>query len=145
MLPDQIVAHLQQLGHRDTRPRRAVVEAISRRRGGAFSAQDIADELADRGIGRATVFRTVNTLQQLGYVSRLHIGGECDRYTVCDGSHHHHLVCTGCGDVFPIESCSVDESAATAAHEIGFSIQGHHVDVFGRCATCREAPQAAAG
>ncbi len=135
MTVDTILASLQQSGHRDTRPRRAIVEVIAARQG-AFTAQEIADELAPRGFGRATVYRTLGALQSLGYVARLHVGPECERYTFCDGSHHHHLVCTACGAVFPIEDCEVEEAAHMAARRIGFAVDGHHLDVYGRCAAC---------
>jgi len=132
---DEILTRLQASGRRGTGPRRAIVEAIAGRRG-AFTAQEIADELAPSGVGRATVFRTLGVLQELGHVTRLHVGSECERYALCDGSHHHHLVCTTCGGVFPIDSCTVDEAAAEAARKIGFAVEGHHLDVYGRCAAC---------
>ena len=133
---EEILARLRASGHRESAPRRAVIEALAAR-DRAFTVQEIADALAPRGIGRATVFRAVNTLEELGFVNRLHVGQECDRYTLCTPSrHHHHLVCTGCGDVFPIEACPIDDAAAEAARRVGFSIQGHHVDVYGACAAC---------
>jgi Fur family ferric uptake transcriptional regulator len=139
---ERILADLTEAGYRDTGPRRAVVEAIVRR-DGAFTVQEVVDELARRGIGRATVFRTVNTLEALGYVSRLHVGQGCDRYALCDGSHHHHLVCVSCGDVYPLKECGVEAAAAAAARRVGFRVEGHHVDVYGRCATCSEEAAAA--
>ena len=139
---ERILVRLQEAGYRGTGPRRAVVEAIAGREG-AFTVQEVVDELAPRGIGRATVFRTVNTLEELGYVNRLHVGQECDRYALCDGSHHHHLVCTGCGDVYPLEECGIEAAAAAAAGRVGFQVEGHHVDVYGRCATCSEEVAAA--
>ena len=134
---DEILTHLERLGLRQTGPRRAVVEAICTR-DGSFTTQEIADELADRGVGRATVFRAIGTLQELGYLSRLHVGEECHRYTLCEPTHHHHMVCTSCGQVFPFESCTVEEEAAAAARRLGFAVRGHHVDVFGHCAACTE-------
>lgn len=136
-----ILRRLREAGRRGRGPRRAVVEAIAARRG-AFTAQEIADELAPRGVGRATVFRTLGALQELGHVTRLHVGAECERYALCDGSHHHHLVCTGCGDVFPIDACAVDELTADAARTFGFAVEGHHLDVYGRCAACVDAAPA---
>ena len=133
---EEILGQLGGLGFRQTGPRRAVVEAVCAR-GGSFTAQEIADELADRGVGRATVFRAISTLQEMGYLSRLHVGEECHRYALCDATHHHHLVCTSCGRVYPLETCSVEAEARGAARRLGFSIQGHHVDVFGQCAACR--------
>jgi len=142
---DEILARLRRSGHRDTSPRRVILEAIVAR-SGAFTVQELVDELAAAGVGRATVFRTINTLEDIGYVARLHVGPECDRYTLCSpGEHHHHLVCTSCGDVFPIAECTVDSAAAEAARRISFSIRGHHVDVYGSCVSCAEAAGAAKG
>ena len=133
---DGILKQLDTLGYRDTVQRRAVVESIAKRPG-SFTAQEIADELADRGIGRATVFRAINVLQDMGLLNRLHVGDECHRYTLCDGHHHHHhLVCTGCGQVYPFETCTVDTEAGEIARKFGFTIKGHHLDVYGRCETC---------
>ena len=75
-------------------------------------------------------------LQDVGYLSRLHVGEECHRYTLCAPTHHHHLVCTSCGQVYPFEACTVEEEAAKAAARVKFAVHGHHVDVFGRCAAC---------
>jgi len=130
-----ILRRLREAGRRGSGPRRVIVRAIAERRG-AFTAQEIADELAPSGVGRATVFRTLGALQELGYVTRLHVGPECERYALCDGSHHHHLVCTICGGVFPIDAYAVDEAAAQAARAISFAVESHHLDVYGRCAAC---------
>lgn len=139
----EILTHLERLGFRQTGPRRAVVEAVCAR-DASFTSQEIAHDLAGRGVGRATVFRAIATLQELGYLSRLHVGEECHRYTLCEPTHHHHLVCTSCGQVFPFESCTVEEEAEAAAGRLGFSIRGHHVDVFGQCAGCATAGAATA-
>jgi len=135
---EEILARLVRLGHNKSDRRRAVVEAVCRH-GGAFTAQEIADQLAPEGIGRATVYRTIGVLQELGYLSRLHVGPECHRYTLCDPTHHHHMVCTSCDRVFPFDECGVEELAAEAAARIGFSVEGHHVDLYGRCAACAHA------
>jgi Fur family ferric uptake transcriptional regulator len=136
--PDDILDHLQRLGHNRSDRRRAVVEAVCAR-GGSFAAQEIADQLAARGIGRATVYRTLGVMQELGYLSRLHVGEECHRFALCDATHHHHFVCTACGQVFPFDECEVEQTAARAAERLGFAVAGHHVDIYGRCAACQDA------
>lgn len=132
---DAILSRLERLGYRDTTPRRAVVEAVCQQPG-SFTAQQIADELLPTGVGRATVFRAIAVLQELGFLSRLHVGEECHRYTLCDESHHHHMVCTTCGQVFPFEACSVELATADIARRQGFSVKGHSLDIFGECAAC---------
>src|SRR5919201_5888681 len=136
---DEILARLERLGYRDTGPRRAVVEAVCARPS-SFTAQEVADELAPRKVGRATVFRAIALLQELGYLSRLHVGEECHRYALCDATHHHHFVCTACGRVFPFDECEVEKTAAGAAGRLGFAVAGHHVDIFGSCAACQLQP-----
>jgi len=126
---------LSERGVRDTAPRRAVVEAAVRRRG-RFTANDIVAELAARGIGRATVFRTLDLLVDLGILARLHSDSH-HAYTVCGAEHHHHLVCVGCDSVEEI----VSESAERLVHEIaldaGFDPQGHLLEIVGLCQTCQ--------
>lgn len=139
--PTELLAALRGAGLRSTSSRRAIVEQIARY-GGSFTAQDVCRDLEPRGIGRATVFRTLNVLADLDLLNRLHIGGGCHSYSLCDPHHHHHLVCTGCGQVIPLDVCLIDQQVRPLADEVGFLVEGHHMEVFGRCASCRPSDQA---
>jgi Fur family ferric uptake transcriptional regulator len=136
---DGIMAELDRRGFRDTLPRRLIVQAVCAQ-ARSFTAQEIADELQPRGIGRATVFRALQVLQDTGHLSRLHVGEECHRYAVCDASHHHHMVCTRCGQVFPFDACTIEEQAEATAQTLNFRVRGHHVDIYGECAACQVLP-----
>ena len=137
-MPDttELIEALRQAGLRNTASRRHIAEGIARRVG-AFTAQDICQDLMPLGVSRATVFRTLNVLADLGLLKRLHIGNGCHSYSLCEPHHHHHLVCTGCRQVFPLDSCTIDEQVQPLAAKIDFLVEGHHMEVFGRCATCR--------
>ena len=142
MSNEQATAVLRRLdadGHRRTISRATVIAAALRRKQ-PFTAQEIVRELARRGIGRATVFRTLDLLVSLDVLSRIHgvdHGTRCIRYTACAPSHHHHLVCRSCGRVEEIRASGLEQRIEALARARGFEPLGHGLEVQGLCATCR--------
>ena len=136
----EIIDRLAQQGHRPTTPRQAIIKLVAPRTD-HFSAQEVWDEVRGRyrGIGRATVFRTLDLLAELGVLNRIHTGDGCHRYTVCDTTHHHHLMCVECGNVTSLEAIDVEQQIRRMAGEAGFELLTHHLELVGRCASCRRA------
>jgi len=135
----EIIDRIAKEGHRLTLPRQTIVKLVAPRRD-HFSAQEIWDEVQSqhRGIGRATVFRTLDLLVELGVLNRVHVGDGCHRYAVCETSHHHHLMCVDCGSVTAIEAASIERQIHRMAGDSGFELLTHHLELIGRCAACRE-------
>src|SRR5437868_1837186 len=109
-----VMARLGDAGRRMT-PARARVVAATLRRDAPFSADELVKEVGRDGVGRATVFRTLELLVSIGALSRVHgieRGGRCVRYTPCAPSHHHHLVCRSCGRVDEVDLASLDTHLA---------------------------------
>ena len=134
-----VLSRLDADGRRRT-PSRAMVIAAALRRTQPFTAQELVRELARRGIGRATVFRTLDLLVSLDVLSRIHgveQGARCIRYTACAPSHHHHLVCRSCGRVEEIRASGLEQRIAALARARGFQPLGHGLEVQGLCAECR--------
>ena len=100
---DNILEKLEQEGYRPTEPRRVVLDDIVSRQAPLLrpSCGNLVQEHYP-GIGRATVFRTLELLSRMGILQRIHQdpdGGRCHAYMVCGESHHHHLICSMCGNV----------------------------------------------
>ena len=134
-----ILRQLGDSGRRRTSPRREVIAAALRRRE-PFTAQQLVGELARRGVGRATVFRTLDLLVSLGALSRIHgieAGVRCVRYTPCAPSHHHHLVCQACGRVEELAAKDLDQRIMATARARGFRPLEHTVEIVGLCPDCR--------
>lgn len=130
---------LQQLsdrGFRDTRARRAIVETVLTR-DGQFNARQLHEDLRRRGVGRATVFRTLDLLVEMGVLNRLHTDGRCSSYIVCADQHHHHLVCERCGAVQEISDGRVERALRAMAADSGFRAREHHVEIVGVCRGCQ--------
>lgn len=134
-----VIARLGEGGRRRTTPRARVV-AAALRRAQPFTAQELVRELARHGVGRATVFRTLDLLVQSDVLSRIHgieQGARCVRYTACAPTHHHHLVCRGCGRVEEIRASGLEDRIEAVARARGFEPLGHGLEVQGLCAECR--------
>ncbi len=131
---------LQDAGYRLTSPRRTVVETIQRTER-SFTADELVQQLtAERsGVGRATVFRTLDLLVQHGVLDRLHQPDGCHSYLLCGAGdrHHHHLICSDCGTVVEFEDCSVQPLLDELSLRTDFQINGHWLEVFGQCSVCR--------
>src|SRR5215207_9702570 len=93
-----IVDALEDAGYRLTSPRRALAGLIGTRRG-HFTADDLLGESRRRrlGVTRATVFRSLDVLAELGLVERLDLPTGEHAFVACEPAHHHHIVCSACG------------------------------------------------
>jgi Fur family ferric uptake transcriptional regulator len=132
-------------GERVTRQRLLVANALA-----AAGRQLTADQLYRSlrrqvpGIGRATVFRTLETLVDAGVARRLELDGHVYAYVACLPAHHHHLACTRCGRVEEIDEAYIAPIAERLARDLGFEIDDARLDFYGRCASCRAEDAASA-
>ena len=136
---------LSAAGERVTRQRLLVANALAAA-GRQLTAEQLYRSLRrrERGIGRATVFRTLETLVDAGVARRLELEGHVYAYVACLPAHHHHIACTTCGRVEEIDEAYVTPIARRLAREMGFEIDDARLDFYGRCATCRAEDAASA-
>jgi Fe2+ or Zn2+ uptake regulation protein len=128
---------LREAGERVTRQRLAVADALIAA-GRQVSAEDLYRRLHrdDPGIGRATVFRTLEALVVAGVARRLELDGHVYGYVACRPEHHHHLACDRCGRVEDIDEAYIQPVTERIAANLGFRIDDARVDFYGICATC---------
>ena len=141
-----VVDVLAQHGYRLTGPRRSVLDAVLRRQR-PFTAEQIVAELkaVEPGLGRATVYRTLEILASVDVLTRILQPGGHPAYVVGAPGHRHHLVCSGCGETVAFTACPVDELVRDLSRDTDFAIHGHLLEVFGVCPTCRADPSAFEG
>jgi Fe2+ or Zn2+ uptake regulation protein len=126
-------------GYRLTGPRRAVLAAVLRR-DRPFTAEQLVAELKtdEPGLGRATVYRTLEILASVDVLTRILQPGGHPAYVVGSPGHRHHLVCSGCGATVSFTACPLDDLTRMLARDTEFTIHGHLLEVFGVCPTCRD-------
>jgi Fur family ferric uptake transcriptional regulator len=132
---EHAMAALHDAGYRSGGARRQVVALL----GGqdcALTALEIDARLP--GVGRASVYRVLEQLEELHLVQGLDVGREARGYERVEpgGHHHHHIVCSRCGKVVPFEDRGLERAIASVASESGFEIRAHEVTLRGRCDAC---------
>lgn len=134
---DQLLERVRRRGGRITSARRALLEALLAADGHHLTAQDLADAVqrAVPDVHLSTVYRSLESLEEMGIVDHAHLGHGPAVYHLAD-EPHHHLVCERCQSVVEVPADVFDELAGILRRSYGFVIRAHHFAVVGRCATC---------
>lgn len=132
-----LITALDQAGYRLTEPRRRLAALIAGREG-HFTTGDLVTEARTEHVrvGRATVFRTLELLEELGAVERLDLPSGDHAYVVCRRTHHHHIVCSQCGRTREIEDAGLRVVVGEIARRTGYRVDEHRLELFGRCPAC---------
>jgi Fe2+ or Zn2+ uptake regulation protein len=134
------LAALHGNGYRLTGARSAVVEtvAVTRR---ALTPHDVYEAARARypALGLVTVYRTLEKLEQLGLIQRVHGQGSCQAFISSGNGHQHLLLCQNCGRATYFEGDDLDPLMASIAGKTGYDIREHWLQLFGLCSDCQQA------
>jgi Fur family transcriptional regulator, peroxide stress response regulator len=86
---------------------------------------------------RATVYKTLETLKELGEVLELEFRDGSNRYDGVRPHSHPHLVCTCCGKIEDLEESALEDLPARVAQVSRYQIRSFRCDFFGLCADCQ--------
>jgi Fur family transcriptional regulator, ferric uptake regulator len=129
---------MQKHGCRLTAPRRAVVETLVE----SFYAltpvevYDAARKDCPR-LGLVSVYRTLEKLEELGLVQRVHQTKGCQAFVRAGDGHQHIMICKRCGKAVLFEGDQLDSLFNKVSKKTGFQIEGHWLQIFGLCDSCR--------
>jgi Fe2+ or Zn2+ uptake regulation protein len=119
-----------------TRYRRVVLDALRGRNDHPTAAEMFRIVRKRRpGVAYATIYNSLNWLEQQGFIARLDFAEQAARYDPIV-ERHDHLVCNRCGslkDVWLKLPVRLLRQAATSG---GFRIERHRTEVFGVCGDC---------
>ncbi|MDO8671661.1 MAG: Fur family transcriptional regulator [Dehalococcoidia bacterium] len=136
-VPDSF-ARLQARGYKLTGPRRRIIEKLYDQRR-AFTALELHQLLTGEGVSLASVYRTIGLLVEIGLAETATRSGDEQRYIACSpGQHHHHVVCSRCGQVADITDCLLEPFEDLVRERTNFTIESHTLEFHGYCAACRQ-------
>jgi len=103
-----------------------------------LTTSDIYAEALKRrpGIGFSTVYRGLERLRDLGFVSELSIPGADAATYEPAGLRHAHFRCSTCGKIEDVDYAIAPRTIQQLALRHGFTIDTESVTFGGRCATC---------
>lgn len=133
-----ILERLSEGGGRRTAARQAIVEAIAAA-GSHLTADDIARRVQRRfpSVNISTVYRTLDSLEDLGVIDHVHLGHGRAVYHLTD-EEHEHLVCESCESVIELPAAKLKPFLKSIEREHGFEVDRRHFAIVGRCRSCRE-------
>jgi Fur family ferric uptake transcriptional regulator len=119
---------------RNTRQRRTIREAVERA-GRPLSTDEIlaSAQATIPSLGRATVYRSIRTLLDEGWLTAVDVPGRSALYERAGKGHHHHFQCSHCKRVYELDGCA---SEIRGELPDGFVSTGHDVTIYGTCAAC---------
>ena len=135
----RIITALRRHGYKLTPQRRAVIGSIASSPDHLTPAaiyEKVHQERSD--IGLATIYRTLDILAKLGLICELHTGGSCRSYTTGAPEHHHHLICSKCGEVVDFTGHDLSPLEKRLSRETGFEIEDHLLEFIGQCQNCKQ-------
>lgn len=132
---ERFVDKCKSMGLKITPQRVAVYEVLLNREDHP-TVEEVYNEIKKRYpfVSLATVYRTVETLEDLGFVKRVAYWGGSVRYDA-NVEDHHHLICTKCGAIKDIQ-LSINWQVPEQME--GYKIEKYSLHIYGVCPECQK-------
>lgn len=138
---DRLEAHrklidiLKQNNHNITRTRKIVFDVLLNHEPRSFSS---ISQHTGSAINRSSIYRTLDLFEKLNIVDRVSLGWKY-KFELSGNftKHHHHLVCSVCGNVTSFqETVIIEQQIKTIANRAHFVPLSHQLEITGICANC---------
>jgi Fe2+ or Zn2+ uptake regulation protein len=125
-------------GARLTGARRAVVEVMAESQR-ALTPVEVYDAARKRypDLGLVSVYRTLERLEGLGLVQRVHHSKDCQAFLTAGQGHQHLALCSQCGRAILFEGDDLSSLFEKVTRQTGFEIQEHWLQLYGLCVDCK--------
>ena len=140
-LHEEAAERLASSGRRYTRTRRRLVDILAKA-GMPLSLPAIVR--GRKNLPQSSAYRNLAELEAAGLIRRVASEDGFARYELAEEltGHHHHLMCSRCGQVqdllLPFER-RLDRTLDVLAREAAFATVRHRLDLIGLCRACGSA------
>ena len=86
--------------------------------------------------GRATVYRLFDTLEELGFLRRVHGLNHCNQYVLAQDDARPLIVCLSCGKAEFLAGDALRYQLEALARKSGYRLRTAHVQLLGTCSVC---------
>lgn len=126
-------------GGRITRPRQVILGVISGSQR-PLTPQEVHEQAQAQlpQIGLVTVYRTIEKLEELGLVNRVHHSDHCQTVFRSTPSHQHLLICTECGQSVYFDGLEIEKEFQKTGENLGYAVTGHWLQLSGLCSGCQK-------
>ena len=136
--PETVLNALRGHGLRVSTARRVVVQALFAAER-PMSAEEIASgENAALPVDLASVYRNLETLEELGVVRHVHAGHSAGRYALTGNGESEYLACERCGALTEVGPRDLDDVRALVRDRFGYEVRFTHFPIVGLCSECAQ-------
>lgn len=138
MSADLWLSQLKDNGYRLTDARKAVVETVAATTQ-ALTPVEVYDQarVSSPGLGLVSVYRTLEKLEDLGLIQRVHQTHGCQAFIASGNGHEHLLLCTKCGMAVRFSGDELDPLIQSISQKTGYKVEEHWLQLFGLCDKCK--------
>ncbi len=135
---DPWLTQLQENGYRLTDARRAVVEIVASSKR-ALTPVEVYDAAREKypELGLVSVYRTLEKLEELKLIQRVHQPKGCQAFVSAGIGHQHLLLCNKCGRTTLFEGDDLETFIQSVARKTGYQVSEHWFQLFGLCPNCK--------
>ena len=131
---------LKEAGYKLTNQRKAILDVLFEHQNHFLTADDIYLRTKTKyaQTNFSTIYRNLETLVKLDIIHKTNIQDDASSYElVCHNSHHHHIICKGCGKTEAIDFCPLEEFHGKI-HDKNFTLTDHKFELYGYCSKCQK-------
>ncbi len=129
---------LKKNGCRLTEPRRVVVELVANAKR-VLTPLEVYDMARKQrpALGLVSVYRTLEKLEELNLIQRVHQPQGCQAFVAAGHGHQHLLLCENCGKAEFFEGDDLAALMQSIARKTGYKVKDHWLQLFGLCKSCK--------
>ena len=137
--PEAVLNLLRGSGLRVSASRRVVLGTLFAARR-PVTAEEIAAGLGGSRteVDLASVYRNLETLEEIGVVRHFHAGHGPGRYVLAGDGEREYLACASCGALETVHPGQIDSFRDEIRARFGFEVSFTHFPMVGVCGQCRE-------
>jgi Fur family ferric uptake transcriptional regulator len=77
-------------------------------------------------------------MESMKLVNKIVVDDGKARYELTGDGHRHHLICTNCRKMIPIDTCPLKSLEKDVGEKTNFDITGHRLEIYGVCPECKK-------
>ena len=119
-------------------PQRRLLVGVLAQTDGHITGAELVERCRqlDPGTIPSTVYRTLDVLEELGFVRHAHGADGREEFHVMPQTEHGHLHCAVCGRTWDLEAPEATALVDSLARSRGFTVDLSHVTISGCCPEC---------
>ncbi|MDO4671167.1 MAG: Fur family transcriptional regulator [Aerococcus sp.] len=141
---ETFMAQLSDDGYKYTQRRADILAIFDHDEERYFSAKEVQNEIKTTypKMSFDTIYRNLKLFVDKHFLEEGEVNGEMVFRKHCDPKmgHHHHFICTDCGQAKPIRMCPMEFYQRQLP---GYEINDHQFQLFGLCPSCQTKRQVA--